>query len=435
MPTSPNFDLVIEGRFVNPKGMFEGYVGINNGMIEKISLSSLSGREKVKAGNGCLVFPGFIDIHVHLREDGSRKWTYKEDFGTGTRAAIRGGVTCVVDMPNTPETGTTLERIKAKKELANKKANIDVLFYGGVARDNIGELETMAKEIVGYKAFVCESTGKMFISYRELEEAMHTAIKTKLPLTVHCEDQSIINANEEIFKDGDDPTLHASIRSEQAEIEAVSKVLALKKSGLHLNIAHVSTSGAIELIKRAKQEAKDVTCEVTPHHIFFTIKDMKDKGPYLKMNPPLRSDASRSALLQAIKEGVVDFLASDHAPHTMDEKEQEWQIAPSGVPNLDTYGMVVAWLIRRAYIAPETIARITSYNPALFLGLENAGKIDENYLANLTILDLKKETQVSNDQIYSKCGWTPFEGYKLPGCVKHTIVKGEVLSHYDALFL
>lgn len=429
------FDLVIEGRFVNPRGIFEGYVGINDDKIAKISLSSLEGEEKVKARNGCLVFPGFIDIHVHLREDGSGKWTHKEDFRTGTMAAVHGGVVCVADMPNTPATGTTLDRIKTKKELARNKAIIDVLFYGGVSQDNIDDLEKMRSEVVGYKAFVCESTGRMFVSYRELEKAMHTIARTHLPLTVHCEDQNIINANLSLLKtrDGKDPSLHAEMRSEQAETEAVSRVLSLMKNGLKINIAHVSAKNSVELIKLAKEEGHKISCEVTPHHLFFTKKDMKRRKAYLKMNPPLRSDDSRTALLKAIGDGVIDFLASDHAPHTIEEKEQDWKEAPSGVPNLDTYGMVVAWLIKKVGISPESIAKIASYNPALFFGMDYMGKIDEGYAANLTILDLKKETRVSNDRIYSKCGWTPFDGIKLPGCVKHTIVRGRILSDYDFL--
>ncbi len=431
------FDLVIEGKFVNPRGIFEGYVGIDNGRIEKVSLSSLEGEEKIKATNGCLVFPGFIDIHVHLREDGSGKWTHKEDFKTGSMAAVHGGITCVVDMPNTPATGTTLDRIKTKRELAEKKAVIDVLFYGGVSQDNLENLREMEKEIVGYKAFVCESTGKMFISYRELERAMHAIITTHLPLTVHCEDQNIINSNKSLLesKDTKDPSLHAEIRSEQAEVEAVSKVLSLMKDSIHLNIAHVSTSGAMDLIKRVKKEGHKVTCEVTPHHLFFTKKDMRTKGAYLKMNPPLRTEASRASLIEAIKDGTVDFLASDHAPHTIDEKSGNWDEAPSGVPNLDTYGMVVAWLIKTVGISPETIARITSHNPAMFLGADDRGKIDEGYAACLSVLDLKKETRVSNDKIYSKCGWSPFEGYRMPGCVKHTIVNGRILSEYNILYV
>ncbi len=428
-------DIVVEGRFVTLDGIKEGYIGIDNDKIAEVSLSCIKGREKIKAEHSCLIFPGFMDIHVHLREDESGKWTHKENFRTGSMAALNGGVTRVVDMPNTPATGTTKERIENKVRLA-KKAKIPVQFYGGVATDNITELSGMKDLIVGYKAFLCQSTGNMTVNYEVLEGALQEIRKACLPITLHCEEQSMVDVLQEKFKNSKlGIAAYPEIRAPETEYVCVEKTLKIAERfpEVHFNIAHVSTPEAMEMILKAKERGMKVSCEVTPHHLFFNKNAMKKKGAYLKMNPPLRDEERRAKLIEMVRSGAADFLASDHAPHTTEEKESE--NPPSGVPQLDTYGLFLTWLLEKEKFDPVLILRMCSYNPARFVGLENEGRIEEGCAANLTILDLKHETKVNNDMIRSKCGWTPYEGITFPGCVKHVMLSGEIIASYHELFL
>ncbi len=428
-------ELVIEGRFVTLDGVKSGYIGIDGDRISEVSLSAIKGKNKKRFAQECLIFPGFIDIHVHLREDESRKWVHKEDFKTGSLAAINGGVTRVVDMPNTPATGTTRERIENKIERA-RKAKIPVQFYGGIATNNLEDLEKMKDVVIGYKGFLCQSTGDMTINYEILERAIQKIRDAGLPLTLHCEEQSMVDELQKKYANSSLGVLaHPEIRAPETEYVCVEKVLKLaeKYDGMHFNIAHVSTPEAMEMVEKARERGLKVTCEVTPHHLFFSKSAMKKKGAYLKMNPPLRDEERRRKLLNMVKEGKADFVASDHAPHTIEEKESE--NPPSGVPQLDTYGIFAGWLIREEKLDPALILKMCSYNPARFLGLEDEGKIEAGCRANLTVLDTKHSIKVENDMVKSKCGWTPFDGLTFPSCVAAVMLNGEVLAEYHELFM
>jgi len=429
-------ELVVEGRIVNPEGIYDAQIGIDGGHITALKKQGLNGERRIEAG-GCLIFPGFIDIHAHLREDSSHKWDYKEDFKSGTAAALHGGITTVVDMPNTPSPGINAERIREKKELARTKSRglLDILFYGGVAESNLNALVGMQEEVVAFKLYLSETTGGLYIDEARVPKAIEAVAGTSKPLVIHCEDQHIIDRRREEFKArGKEEKkglveIHSELRPAEAELSAVKHVLsATTASGsIKINIAHVSVYDTVSIIKRYK----NVHCEVTPHHLFFGKNDVLAKKAFLKMNPPLRTEENRQQLLTAFKEGGIDFLATDHAPHTKEEKAHPILDAPAGVPNLDTYGNFVTWLIVRCDVHPTLIARACAYNPALFLGLRDRGSIEVGKRANLTILDLDKRVKISREHLYTKCGWSPFEGYEFPGTVKHTVFNGVVATEYD----
>ena len=427
-------ELVIGGNVVNPEGIHEVQIGIDEGYITELKKQGLKGERKIETLR-CLIFPGFIDLHAHLREDSSHKWDYKEDFKSGTAAALHGGITTVVDMPNTPSPGINAERIREKKELARAKSKgfIDIFFHGGVTESNLNALADMQKEVVAYKIHLAE-TGGLQIGEETLSKALKAVEATSKPALIHCEDQHVIDKRREEFKSGGkvekkhkEP--HSELRPDEAELSAVKNVLssASALSGIKINIAHVSVSDTVGILR----QYKNVYCEVTPHHLFFTKNDVLSKKSFLKTNPPLRTEENRQRLLAAFKEGKIDFLATDHAPHTKEEKAQDILDAPAGVPNLDTYGNFVSWLIVRCDVHPTLIARVCSYNPALFLGLNDRGRIEVGKRANLTILDLQKQVEISSEHLNTKCGWSPFEGYEFPGTVKHAIFNGVVATEYD----
>ncbi|MHC1635209.1 MAG: dihydroorotase [Candidatus Methanospirareceae archaeon] len=423
-------DLVVAGRIASRDGVYEGEIGIDNGIIAEIKKQGVKGERRIEA-KGCLIFPGFIDIHAHLREDDGHRWDHKEDFRTGTAAALHGGITTIVDMPNTPSPGVSLERIRRKKELAAKKGLIDVMFAGGVTTYNTEELTNMKREVVLYKIYLCETTGGLRIPKDFLLEAMSVIARTSKPVTIHCEDQGILD---EIKKDlkGVNERNYSDIRPEEAEVSSVKFVVRLlqgKKLDLRVNVAHISTYGALKEI----YDNEKCFCEVTPHHLFFSREDMLEKRAFLKMNPPLREENSRRLLLKALLSYKIDFLVSDHAPHTREEKERDFSEAPSGVPNLDTYGNFVAWLIKRG-ANPTLISRMCASNPASFLGLNDRGVIEIGKRADISILDMKKGVKITSENLYTKCGWSPFEGYEFPGSIRYVILKGEIRNEDGDVF-
>ncbi len=434
-------DLVIEGCFVNAYGIIHGEIGIDGGFITDVRRQGLRGEKRI-CTRGCLVFPGFIDIHVHLRDDGSHEWSYKEDFNTGARAAIHGGVTAVADMPNTPLPAKTVGRVKEKKRLASVAA-IDVLFYGAVTMDNLGEIARMCDEVIAFKIYLCETTGGLYMDERCLPVALSVLLRAGMPLVIHCENQNMISAglreNPETelsavryvlrtlreLKHGEmSPHLHGESAGENSATENMER----ERGRVLVNIAHVSVYDTVRLIRTSCGCADvAVCCEVTPHHLFFSTDDrVRDRR--LNVYPPLRSKHNAQQLFNAFKRGHIDFLASDHAPHTAEEKVRD----EAGIPNLDTYGSFAGWLIRKG-VPPERIAAACSYNPARFLSLRDRGLIEKGMRADITVIDLKKTRRIRSDALFTKCGWSPFEGYELPS-VKHTILKGDVKSEYDEVF-
>ena len=389
-------ELSIAGTFAGPTGKFNGIISFENGIITRVKESDMPGDADFIFPKDMLVFPGFVDPHVHLR------WgqEYKEDFITGCQAAANGGVTYVLDMPNNPEAVTTREILERKARAAGQ-CSVGIGLYAIIGPGT--------KPIPGhtlYKAFMGHSVGNVF--FEELETLDSTlAAYSGMRVAFHAEDPEIIRK---------DPA-----RPPEAEIKAIGNAIELvRKHNLKGHICHLSTKKGLELVLDAQQQGLKITCEVTPHHLFFSKES--NNNPLVKMNPPLRSEADRKFLLKQFRAGYIDMIGSDHAPHTELEKKES---NPSGVPLLDTYGLVVAWLIKEHQVTPEVIAKCCSAHPAQFAGIE-LGNLAEGELANFTVLNFRPKT-VTKHLLKTKCGWSPFEGMTFPGSVEATFVKGKRL--------
>src|SRR5271157_251626 len=411
-------DLVVEGRVVLPEGVDDAQVGVTEGRIREIRKQGLKGAKVVKAG-ACLVFPGFVDGHVHLREPG---WEFKEDFATGTSAAVHGGVTTVVDMPNNPIPATTPAALEEKRRLSLSKGVVDVRFHGGVLGQRIGELKAIKGLVVGYKAYLAESTGGMKFPPEKLGEALRVVSETGLPLSLHCEDQSVIDSRMKSLAGESRPDLHCDIRPPESEVSSVRTAISALRlvPRARVNICHVSVAEAVSMVNRARMEGLSLACEATLHHLFFSRKAM-ESNPLLKTNPPLRPETDRASLIEGLRREEANFLVTDHAPHSREEKERD---GLSGVPGLDDYGHLVSWLLKVQGFEPATIAHVCSRNPAAFYGLDDRGEIAVGRRADFAILDLGSPERTSASNLKTKCGWSPYEGVEFPGRVRWTILGG-----------
>lgn len=416
------YDLVIEnGTIVDPiDGMKVASIGINGERIEVIG-GELRGEKHVDA-HGCYVFPGFIDPHVHLRDF---EWAHKETYATGSRAAAHGGVTTVADMPNLPKTPTTYrEQVLDKLVKAGRDGVIDILVFCGVTKDNIDCLHLVSDAVCGYKIFMCESTGGLYLPEEHLERAMRRIAELGKPVSVHCEDETI---NRERLKeysgrDLSDLQFHNFTRPPESEAIAIWRALeCAKRTGARANICHVSTLSGAYLA-----EQYQAMFEVTPHHIIFNAGE-KDRR--LKVNPPLRPDCEQAALSRALSRAQAFMLASDHAPHTPEEKAGEKPA--SGIPSVDRYGnLVVRLMDLLSFFTPVYAARATSYNAAQWFGLDDRGRIAPGFLADIAVIRrgvTESDLQLPK-RLYTKCGWDPYDGIVAENTVAYTIKRGKVIA-------
>ncbi len=402
--------MIIEGLLVNSDGQGWGKVEINpgTGLVERVG--NFAGSSDLTLSKEELVFPGFGDVHVHAREDESGTQTYKEDFLTMSHAALHGGVTFVADMPNNPTAPVTAERYERKKALAARSL-VPVTLYGGVGPDT-----RPLSYPVPYKVFMGKSVGDLFFeTLADLEATL--ARYAGENVSFHPEDPEILKAHKNA------PT-HPARRPSEAEVSAIDFALGLiRKYKLQGKLCHISTLTGARRAIRAKSEGLPVTLEITPHHLYF------EASKPLQMNPPLRREEDRLGLLAELKSGNLDYLATDHAPHSEEERAQ----GISGVPHLDTYGPFVTWLIKEQGFAPERIADVCSLRPGIFVkpylppefGL-GFGRIESGYAGSLTVLNLSKPYRVDEEKLETKCGWSPFEGVVFPGRVSFTVERGRI---------
>jgi dihydroorotase len=410
--------LLCDGRIVTPKGIIEADLLAHNGKIIKIGKRLDSNSDEIINLSGKIVLPGIVDPHVHLREPGA---THKEDFYTGTCAALAGGVTTILDMPNNNPSIDSVKLLEEKIKIASQKAVCDFGLHFGASTANFSE--TQNPLVHSLKIFMGSSTGTLLVKeFSQLHEHFATFDKEK-PIVVHAEDEEAINFFSGKFPDND-VSSHNKIRDPVCEIIAVGKALALaEKYARMLHICHVSTETAIKMIGHAKNKGTRVTCEVTPHHLFLSEGSVEKLKNFGKMNPGLRSEQDRTALWQNLD--LIDCIASDHAPHTRGEKEQEYLKAPSGVPGLETMLLLMLDAVNRKMLTIEKLAELTAANPAKIFGLSGKGRIEEGFAADFTIVDLGKEQKISNEKLKTKCGWTPFEGRKIKGSVEKVILAGQ----------
>jgi dihydroorotase len=408
--------LRVEGRIANHNEVSEGAIEIDEASGLIVEVGPVRGRSDIDTA-GCVIFPGFGDLHVHAREDVSGREVYKEDFASASAAAIHGGVTHFADMPNNVVAPID-DASYAAKERLTEGAAVHITLYGG-----IGPGTHPLARAVPYKAFMGPSVGELFFrSPQQLEETI--ARYRGCNVSFHCEDPLILDASR-------GATTHEQRRPARAEVSATRLALELiERYQLRGKLCHFSTGEGMRDVIAAKQRGLRVTCEVTPHHLYFDDTMLNDENRlWLQMNPPLRGPEDRLAMIEALRTGAIDYLATDHAPHTLEEKQR----GTSGVPHLDTYGAFTTWLMKEHGFTPQQIARVCAWNPGQFVreylpqgSGYGFGRVEAGYLGSLTILDMQTPYTVRRETLRTKCGWSPFEGVTFPGSVRHTIVRGRV---------
>ena len=384
-------DLVVEGRAWYKGKLQHACLGIEHGVIVKIG-KNLKGERHLDY-NERIILPGMIDVHTHMREPGM---THKEDFSSGTISAAFGGVTCIFDMPNTKPPTIMREDVLQKKETAASKAWVDFGVFGGVS--DASNPQRIADLVVGFKMFMSSTTGSVLLSEdKDIQRAMQLIRPTGKLVSVHAEDQHLLLRMEEAgIKD------HAESRPAIAERSAIERLYPFAQSN-KVNVCHVTSREGLEALSRG-----GLTSEATPHHLLLDIASCARKG-FCKVNPPLRAKEDREALMSAFAAGRIDMLASDHAPHTTAEKEQEFESAPSGVPGVETSFPLMIMLVKRGQLSLERLVQAACVRPAELFGL-NKGVIGEGKDADLMVLDPREVQRVSSRKLHSKCGWTPYEG-------------------------
>lgn len=367
------------------------------------------------------LLPALIDTHVHFRCPGAE---YKEDWKTGAQAALRGGITCVFDMPNNTPACTNKKNLLAKKELIDKQLKeveipLRYHLYLGADRDHLDEIGLVQNQIIGLKIYMGCTTGGLTMDERSsLDRAFQLAAQHNIIVAVHAEDEGMLQANSKKYKEATDPSLHSKIRSREVAIKATDLAIQLaEKHSAQLLICHVSTAEEIEFIKQAKKSELLVYCEVAPHHLFLTEGDYGRLKTLALVNPPLRTAKDQAALWEGIHSQVVDFIATDHAPHTLEEKLKPYGQAPSGMPGIETLLPLLLNAYNEKKISLEEIVRLTHINIEQIFGLER----NQDFV--LVDLELSKEVKVS--ELQSKCGWSPYAGMVLKGWPVYTILKGE----------
>ena len=424
-------DLVLrDAKIYLPSGIVEAGLAIEDGRIFKVAKESNlpSASEKMDL-NGMLVLPGVIDVHVHLRD---QELSYKEDFYTGTCAAANGGVTLVIDMPNNKPVTMTSAALKERMDLASRRIVVNVAFYSAFPRE-INEIRRIAN--AGAKAF------KIFLSHtvggldpnneKSVIEAFMEAAKSNLPIAVHAEDGLLLQENIKSLRLEGRDDLHAfsEAHSPEVEVRGIRRAMKLaRESCAHVHVCHVSTADGLRIISKAKSSGLPVSCEVTPHHLLLSEEYVDKVGSIALINPPLRSREDVLYLQRALKEGLIDIVASDHAPHTLKEKEGSsvWDIS-AGMVGLETMLPLMLTMFNRGQISIQTIVKVLAEKPSKIFRLKDRGVIREGAYADLVVVDIKREWVIDPSEFYSKAKFSPFEGWVVKGKPVKTFVNG-VLS-------
>ena len=429
--------LIKNAQIVNEGIIVKGDVFIENDLIVEIggSISAKTGGTQIIEANGKYLIPGLIDDQVHFREPGL---THKATIATESKAAVAGGITSFIEMPNTVPQATTIEKLEEKFSIAKKTSWANYSFMFGGTNDNLEEiLKVDERKVAGLKLFLGSSTGNMLVDNPKVLEEIFS--KTNLLISVHCEDEKTIKNNlEKYLKEfGDDIPIemHPKIRSTEACYLSSSKAIELaKKTGARLHVFHLSTEKETHLFSNKKPLAeKKITAEVCVHHLWFTEEDYKTKGNKIKWNPAVKSQKDNDGLWKALLDDRLDVIATDHAPHTLEEKNNSYNKAPSGGPLVQHALVALLEMHHKGKISLEIIVEKACHNPAILFQIKDRGFIREGYKADLVLVDLISPWTVNKENILYKCGWSPFEGTTFKSRVSHTFVNG-ILTYHNLKF-
>ena len=415
--------LITNATLVNEGSSAPADVFIQNGRIEKIAPSLTRQRADITIdADGKLLLPGMIDCHVHCREPGLEQ---KADLHSESRAAVAGGVTSIMEMPNTKPAAVTNAILEQKFSLAATKCLTNHSFYLGASNDNLDELLALdPKTVCGVKLFMGASTGNLLVDrQQQLEDILS---QVTVPIALHCEDTNTIRANEQAARATYGENIpfseHGKIRSEAACYQSTALAVELaKKYGSKIHVLHLTTAKELELFNPGAVSDKKITAEACPHHLWFSDTDYATKGALIKCNPAIKTAADRAALRQALLDDRIDTVGTDHAPHLWEEKQNPYGAAPSGMPVIQS-----ALVSLLEYLPPETVAEKTAHNPARIFQIQERGFIREGYWADLVLIDPHAPHTVSKENILYKCGWSPFEGVRFNASIVATLVSGQL---------
>ena len=425
--------LIRNAKIVNEGIVFEGDILIENEFIKEIAtqISPKSSDCVIIDAEGSYVMPGAIDDQVHFREPGL---THKGTIETESKAAVAGGITSFIEQPNTVPNAVTQELLEDKYQIAAKTSYANYSFMMGGTNDNLEEvLKTNPRNVAGIKLFLGSSTGNMLVDNPEVLEKIFSS--TKMLIAVHCEDEATIKANTQKYKEeyGDDIPMkyHHLIRSAEACYLSSSKAIELaKKTGARLHVFHLSTAKEMDLFtNKIPLEQKQITAEVCIHHLWFTDADYDAKGSLIKWNPAVKTQADKDALWKALLDDRIDVIATDHAPHTLEEKCNPYLTCPSGGPLVQHAVVAMFEAHHQGKISVEKIVEKMCHNPAKIFQIEKRGFIREGYYADIAIVNAYLPWNVKKENIIAKCGWSPFEGYNFKSRVTHTFVNGKLVYH------
>lgn len=422
-----NSIIIKNATIVNEGTQMCADVLVKNGRIERIAPQIDVAADREINAEGLFLLPGAIDDQVHFREPGL---THKATIATEARAAVAGGVTSFMEMPNTNPPALTHALLEEKYTIASATSVANYSFFMGTSNDNADEVlrtNDRRKEVCGVKIFMGSSTGNMLVdNYITLNKIFS---ESEVLIATHCEDERIVNANKEKYKDADNVSFHPLIRDVEACFSSsFSAVQLAKQHNTRLHILHISTARELQLFTNLfPLKDKRITSEVCVHHLHFTSDDYARLGNLIKCNPAIKAPENRTALWEALLDDRLDIIATDHAPHTWEEKQQPYAKAPAGIPLVQHSLLLMLQYVQEGRISIEKVVEKMAHAPAQCFEIAERGYIREGYYADLVLVDMKTTTPVVKDQLFYKCGWSPFEGHTFPAAITHTLVNGRVV--------
>lgn len=419
-----DYDLILRDAVVmTPSGREEIDVGIRGERIAALGDLGSASSEKILRLPGLVVLPGVIDSQVHFREPG---YIHKEDLETGTEAALLGGVTTVFEMPNTNPPTVSATELKDKLARAHGRAHTDVAFFVGATADNVDELPKLERMrgCAGVKVFMGSSTGNLLVEDDATLERVLAA--TRRRVAVHAEHEPRLRTRKRKAEQAAHPSAHPVWRDWETALTATKRLLSIaEKTSRCVHVLHVTTAEEMDLLAKHRDLA---TVEVTPQHLTLTAPECYERlGTFAQMNPPIREAKHQEALWKAVREGLVDVIGSDHAPHTVDEKQRPYPSSPSGMPGVQTLVPLMLDHVHKGRLTLERFVDLTSAGPARIYHISGKGRVAVGYDADLTVVDLKMEQRIEKSWLASRCGWSPFEGMKVTGWPRLTILRGRVV--------
>ncbi len=428
--------ILKNGQLINEGKSFQGDLLIRNGIIERIDkqIDNSINAEEIDA-EGKLILPGCIDDQVHFREPGL---THKANIATESRAAVAGGITSFMEMPNTVPSAVTIEKLEEKYVIASQSSLANYSFYLGTTNSNIEEIKRVNPEtICGVKIFMGSSTGDMLVDDpKALEDVFRYAPSI---ITTHCEDDPMIKENFQKYikeyGEGLPAKFHPLIRSKEACYKSSSYAVSLaKKYNSRLHILHISTAKELELFRNdIPLEEKRITAEACVHHLWFSDKDYETKGNFIKWNPAVKTEKDRDGIWTGVLDNRIDVIATDHAPHTLEEKNQLYAKAPSGGPLVQHALLAMLEKSKEGIIPIERVVEKMAHAPAVLYRLQNRGFLREGYFADVVMVNPNQTHQVNKSNLLYKCGWSPFEGTTFSNSIERTFINGKIAFENDQI--